>query len=283
MYAPPESCLNVGALNALYATAIERLARFGFSFHYIPAGEVGLELIAATSDGGGTIVYMELNGAMSGRRTFATDAGVYGDFIGEDETGDMDRIIRWASGQSPVTVLTADSGREAYDNCQCDDDWAKTGLVFEITGAPVVGVTGAWPFVVTASRGKDKSLHTTDMHPRDWNEREAGATREQHAVLVAGVDAAIAYAKSKGYPLAAWAALPEPREEAIMAGMAGGCEAYNEAIGSALTGPADCPSCLRPKGAGHHCCMCDDDECIDDDYAAAAEAQHESWGDQWLE
>jgi len=26
-----------------------------------------------------------------------------------------------------------------------------------------------------------------------------------------------------------------------------------------------------------------DDENIDDDYAAAAEAQHESWGDQWLE
>ena len=27
----------------------------------------------------------------------------------------------------------------------------------------------------------------------------------------------------------------------------------------------------------------DDDENINDDYAAAAEAQHESWGDQWLE
>jgi len=26
-----------------------------------------------------------------------------------------------------------------------------------------------------------------------------------------------------------------------------------------------------------------DDENIDDDYAATAEAQHESWGDQWLE
>tara|TARA_R110000823_G_scaffold10059_10_gene34863 strand:+ start:497 stop:691 length:195 start_codon:yes stop_codon:yes gene_type:complete len=47
-------------------------------------------------------------------------------------------------------------------------------------------------------------------------------------------------------------------EEANMAGMEGGCEAYNEAIGSVLTGPPDCAYCLKPREAGHHGCMCDD-------------------------
>jgi len=55
----------------------------------------------------------------------------------------------------------------------------------------------------------------------------------------------------------------EASEEAMMAGMAGGCAAYNEAIGSPLTGPADCSYCLRPRVAGHHGCMCDDDEPVE--------------------
>jgi len=59
-----------------------------------------------------------------------------------------------------------------------------------------------------------------------------------------------------------WRALNKPlefqeaSEEAMMAGMAGGCAAYNEAIGSPLTGPADCSYCLKPKVLGHHGCYC---------------------------
>jgi hypothetical protein len=54
-------------------------------------------------------------------------------------------------------------------------------------------------------------------------------------------------------------------EEAHLAGMEGGTAAYNNAIGSALTGPPDCPACLRPRVAGHHGCSCDDDYPQDDD------------------
>ena len=48
-------------------------------------------------------------------------------------------------------------------------------------------------------------------------------------------------------------------EAAHLAGMEGGVDAYNDAIGSSLTGPPDCPSCLRPRVAGHHGCYCEDD------------------------
>ena len=48
-------------------------------------------------------------------------------------------------------------------------------------------------------------------------------------------------------------------EAAHLAGMEGGVDAFNDAIGSSLTGPPDCPSCLRPRVAGHHGCYCEDD------------------------
>lgn len=46
--------------------------------------------------------------------------------------------------------------------------------------------------------------------------------------------------------------------EAHAAGMAHGVDAYNEATGSALTGPPDCSWCLRPRVDGHHGCCCGD-------------------------
>ena len=42
----------------------------------------------------------------------------------------------------------------------------------------------------------------------------------------------------------------------MLAGMAGGCAAYNEAIGSPLGKQGYCTGCLKDYGSGHHCCDC---------------------------
>jgi hypothetical protein len=47
--------------------------------------------------------------------------------------------------------------------------------------------------------------------------------------------------------------------EGHMIGMGLGIDAHNDARGCGHGGPADCSYCLKPKGAGHHCCMCEDD------------------------
>jgi len=54
----------------------------------------------------------------------------------------------------------------------------------------------------------------------------------------------------------AQAVMPEVTEEARLAGMAGGCAAYNEAIGSPLGKQGYCTGCLKDYGSGHHCCDC---------------------------
>ena len=49
------------------------------------------------------------------------------------------------------------------------------------------------------------------------------------------------------------------REMAMEAGMGLGADAYNDMMGFGGGGPPDCPRCLRPRVAGHHGCMCEDD------------------------
>ena len=46
------------------------------------------------------------------------------------------------------------------------------------------------------------------------------------------------------------------QERAMLAGMAGGCAAYNDAMGSPLGGQSYCSHCLKDFGSGHHCCDC---------------------------
>tara|TARA_Y100000593_G_scaffold66823_1_gene122895 strand:- start:81 stop:470 length:390 start_codon:yes stop_codon:yes gene_type:complete len=46
------------------------------------------------------------------------------------------------------------------------------------------------------------------------------------------------------------------QERAMQAGMAGGCAAYNDAMGSPLGGQTYCSHCLKDFGSGHHCCDC---------------------------
>jgi hypothetical protein len=48
-------------------------------------------------------------------------------------------------------------------------------------------------------------------------------------------------------------------EHAQTQGIAFGVHAYNEARGSALSGPPDCGWCGRPKEPGHHGCYCEPD------------------------
>lgn len=98
-------------------------------------------------------------------------------------------------------VLKAYDSGEAYDYSQCHDDWQKAGQVFEVEGKPIVGVTYTWPFVITKDRGG--SLHQIEEHPSTWEEW-AGESTDSRAALAAGVDAAIEYAKEKGYELDDW-------------------------------------------------------------------------------
>ena len=59
----------------------------------------------------------------------------------------------------------------------------------------------------------------------------------------------------------------EDESEAMMEGMAHGVEAYNEAIGSPLGFVAGyCDECGLERGAGHHCCRCDE--------------EHDHWGQE---
>jgi len=46
--------------------------------------------------------------------------------------------------------------------------------------------------------------------------------------------------------------------ETMMVGMAHGVDAHNEAMGSPLVA-GYCDECGLERGAGHHCCRCDDD------------------------
>lgn len=103
-----------------------------------------------------------------------------------------------------MTVLKAYDSGAAYDYSQCHDDWQEAGQVFEVEGKPIVGVTYTWPFVITKDRGG--CLHQIEEHPSTWEERYWGVfeDRGSRAALIAGVDAAIAYAKEKGYELDDW-------------------------------------------------------------------------------
>jgi len=50
-------------------------------------------------------------------------------------------------------------------------------------------------------------------------------------------------------------------EQAHQLGMGLGVGAYNDALGMGLDDHgSDCPSCHRPRVAGHHGCMCDEED-----------------------
>ena len=100
-----------------------------------------------------------------------------------------------------MEVLKAYDASMAYDSSQCHDDWQEAGQVFEVEGKPIVGVTYTWPFVITKDRGG--CLHQIEEHPSTWEEWKGEAV-DKRAALAAGVDAAIAYAKEKGYELDDW-------------------------------------------------------------------------------
>lgn len=71
--------------------------------------------------------------------------------------------------------------------------------------------------------------------------------------------------------------------EAMMEGMAHGIDAYNEAIGSPLGGGAYCDDCGLERGAGHHCCRCEDGVDDEDDGYRGEEDWHAPEVGHWGE
>ena len=92
-------------------------------------------------------------------------------------------------------IHTATTTGGAYDRCQWDDSWA-TGDILVIESARVIGLVGTWPLAITAARGE---LHSADSDPRGWTGRDAMPAVIRH------IDAALEMARTRGWPLAAWA------------------------------------------------------------------------------
>lgn len=88
-----------------------------------------------------------------------------------------------------------DTTGEAYDASQCDDSIAK-GDTLVIQAEGVVALAWVWPTAVTVAAGE---LHSVEegFDPAEIIE-DAGWSAEQIA-------AAVAFADSQGFPVAAWA------------------------------------------------------------------------------
>ena len=93
------------------------------------------------------------------------------------------------------TTLKADTSADAYNRCQCDDEWSA-GRIIVVDDEQIVGLAWIWPIAVTAERGE---LHSAKRDPREWEGKDA------NPALAAAVADAIAIAKGKGWPLAGWA------------------------------------------------------------------------------
>ena len=94
----------------------------------------------------------------------------------------------------PTSHTIASTGR-AYDLCQCDETMSD-GDIIVVTAEGVIGLVGTWPIAITAARGE---LHSADSDPRGWTGRDAMPAVIRH------IDAALEMARTRGWPLAAWA------------------------------------------------------------------------------
>ena len=96
--------------------------------------------------------------------------------------------------QDISNIPNEDTSTDAYAGCMCEEDW-YTGFVFTVESEQIVGMAGPWPVAVTAERGE---LHGCKTDPRLWEGTDACPE------WAAAMPLAIAVAKAKGWPLAAW-------------------------------------------------------------------------------
>ncbi len=133
----------------------------------------------------------------------------------------INKLIKYAIKKMPSTliklgyeeparnyteILTAESTADAYNNCQCYDEWYSF-QVFIIEEEQVIGITSTWPISVTKERG---DLHSFKSDPRTWEPVAEGVSDEYRepkrlTLLINAIQIAIEEAKTRGWKLADWA------------------------------------------------------------------------------